>query len=778
MKNNNLLKSLQLKNYTAIVLFLLTLTTGLQAQTAFTPGGAWDAGWSSSSAGTVVHNNGVVQLVSIASVSGPEGASVQETNNLIVTGASWSRCYNVFFGCPGNDNIGSDQQGDGMAWSIYDPTLSGCAVTVGTGGGGLGYNSTGCARMLTIEFDTYSSAFDGTYGGGTSGNNDEIAVHVNGNADGTTANKLTAVNAGNLEDGLEHAVCISYTPSGTYPSFNGTLVVTIDGVTKLSYALGATYNLESYFDPHPVSGSSAGPPYSNNNVFDAGSLAQMWSAGKQNATDPATVTPDAATHIIPNLLSGTTLCPASVTISAGPIGCSGSYLLSSTVNPPSGNTVTKVEFYDGATLVGTDLTAAYSTTITPSAGSHDFTAKAYFSGGGTMTSSIQTVNVGGATTTMQVTSTPIVVTPGTGGSVDATWSSYPSFAANHRQSGSTPINDANLGASFKAIYDNNYLYILVDVTDNISDFNNTTNAWDNDAVELFIDIGKDAGTSYGANDQHYMFSRSGIFAQEDHSHSLTNITYGVIEKGAGLGYYLEAKLSWATMGGPVPPVAGSALGFDIAAGDADGGARTNIVTWYDGAFDAYANANHMGTLNFSGCDPLPVELMSFTAVKKNGTVVLDWATALEKNNNRFVIERSNDGLNWTSIGEVMGMGNTNSIRNYSFTDTDPLDGISYYRLRQIDNNGNSSLSKIAVVQTSHQLASISPNPFDNQLTIKTNIKGDLDISIHDVLGRLLYETNKEVEDGLLTIHPELASGAYIVTISANEFIEHYRVIKK
>jgi hypothetical protein len=470
---------------------------------------------------------------------------------------------------------------------------------------------------------------------------------------------------------------------------------------------------------------------------------------------------------------------ATVTVAAAVVGCSGNYSLSSTVVPPTGCTTTQVDFYDGATLVGTDVSSPYSVTITPSAGNHNFTAKATFSGAcGNQTSSILTTNVGGATTTMQTTSTPIVVTPGTGGTVDAIWSSYPSFAANHRQSGTSPVNDANLGASFKAIYDNNFLYILVDVTDNISDFDNVTNAWDNDAVELFIDIGKDAGTAYVANDHHYMFSRSGIFGAEDHGHSMSGITYGVIEKGAGLGYYLEAKLSWATMGGPVPPVAGSALGFDIAAGDADGGARTNIVTWYDGAFDAYANANHMGTLNFSGCNPLPVDMMSFTAVKKNGTIVLDWSTASEKNNNKFVIERSSDGINWVSIGEVTGVGNTNSISNYTFTDLDPLDGTSYYHLRQIDINGNASISKALVVFTIDQLISVSPNPFDDVLTIATNIKGEINVSIYDVLGRLLYETNKEVENGLLTIHPELASGAYIVKVGTSEFEEHYRVIKK
>ncbi|HWZ22047.1 MAG TPA: T9SS type A sorting domain-containing protein, partial [Cytophagaceae bacterium] len=189
-------------------------------------------------------------------------------------------------------------------------------------------------------------------------------------------------------------------------------------------------------------------------------------------------------------------------------------------------------------------------------------------------------------------------------------------------------------------------------------------------------------------------------------------------------------------------------------------------------------SNLIGGTGTLGCFPLPVDLMSFTATKKNETVVLDWTTASEKNNNKFVIERSSDGINWVSIGEVMGVGNTNSITNYTFTDANPLDGTSYYHFRQIDINGNASVSRALVVFTSDQLISVSPNPFNDVLTIMTNIKGDINISIYDVLGRLLYETNKEVKDGLLTIHPELASGAYIVTVGAGEFVKHYRVIKE
>ena len=770
MKNNYLLKSLKFKGSALLILLILSITS-LQAQTQFTPGAPWDFGWNSGgSAGTTVYPNGVVQLLSNSGTS-CEGAAIHETTSQITTGTSWSICYNVFFGCPGQDNIGNDKQGDGMAWSLYNPLYPGCDVSnsgtlkLGSCGGGLGYNATPCAKVITIEFDTYSSQnsdglFDANYGGVgnvSTGDDDEISLHYNDQAQ--NSGTLFSTDPGNLEDGQQHTICISYTPNATIGN-GGTMVVKIDGVVKFSYDMGPTNNLEDYFDNI------------SNGTFDATALNQMWSSGKQNATNPATVAP-AGVSIVANVTG--TLCPATVSVSASSTGCSGNYTLSSLVVPPTGCTTTQVQFYDGATLLQTVTTSPYTYSYVPANGSHSYTAKATFSGAcGTQTSSVLTTTVGASSSTLKLTSTAPVI----GGGVDAIWSSYTSRAMNYRQSGS-PVNDANLGANWTVTYDNTYLYVLIDVTDNISDTDDGT-IWQNDAVEIFVDINKDAGSGYGSNDQHYLFNRNGVSDTEDNGHGVSGVVYAVTEKPVGQGYYMEVKMPWTTLAGGVPysPPPGGSIGLDVAVDDADGAQRTNIVTWGDPAFGEHSNASLMPAWQFSGCDPLPVDLLIFTATKKNGTVVLDWATASEQNNSKFIIERSSDGINWPSIGEVIGVGNTKSISNYSFTDANPLDGTSYYRLLQIDIDGKGTLSKTVVVNTSGQLVSVSPNPFNDELTIKTNIKGEISISVLDVLGRSLYDISKETEDGQVTIHPELASGAYIVTVSAGELVEHYRVIKK
>ncbi|MDA0196847.1 MAG: VCBS repeat-containing protein [Bacteroidetes bacterium] len=84
---------------------------------------------------------------------------------------------------------------------------------------------------------------------------------------------------------------------------------------------------------------------------------------------------------------------------------------------------------------------------------------------------------------------------------------------------------------------------------------------------------------------------------------------------------------------------------------------------------------------------LPVELVSFSGKAGNESIVLDWVTATEVNNDRFEIERSVDGANWDVVGTVVGAGSSEDFLTYEFTDRRPVIGINYYRLRQVDFDG-------------------------------------------------------------------------------------------
>lgn len=98
--------------------------------------------------------------------------------------------------------------------------------------------------------------------------------------------------------------------------------------------------------------------------------------------------------------------------------------------------------------------------------------------------------------------------------------------------------------------------------------------------------------------------------------------------------------------------------------------------------------------------PLPVTLVAFTATPQNGKVVLNWETSAEINNDYFTVQRSPDATRWDDIARVNGNGNTSTDSWYTATDATPLSGISYYRLKQTDLDGNTHFSPIRAVDLS------------------------------------------------------------------------------
>lgn len=139
------------------------------------------------------------------------------------------------------------------------------------------------------------------------------------------------------------------------------------------------------------------------------------------------------------------------------------------------------------------------------------------------------------------------------------------------------------------------------------------------------------------------------------------------------------------------------------------------------------------------CDPqifLPVEWLGFHAKNVNDEreVLCTWITATELNNDYFTVERSSDGESWHDIGSVPGAGNSMTMLNYDFTDRSPLPGVSYYRIRQTDYNGDTDHSEIrAVTRRAEQTMSVYPNPGKGIFRLSGYEDGDL--SVYDVSGR-------------------------------------------
>jgi hypothetical protein len=172
-------------------------------------------------------------------------------------------------------------------------------------------------------------------------------------------------------------------------------------------------------------------------------------------------------------------------------------------------------------------------------------------------------------------------------------------------------------------------------------------------------------------------------------------------------------------------------------------------------------------------NPLPIELLSFDAQPVGNTVLVNWTTASEINNDFFTVERSADAINYNAIGTVDGAGNSNSSRNYQFIDAQPLQGVSYYRLRQTDFNGTTEVFDPAVVNfnvATAQGVSLFPNPAVDyaHVMIQSVAQGTGSIRITDLSGRLVSMQNVTIDSGVqpFTIDTrKLGMGHYVISVT-------------
>ncbi len=168
---------------------------------------------------------------------------------------------------------------------------------------------------------------------------------------------------------------------------------------------------------------------------------------------------------------------------------------------------------------------------------------------------------------------------------------------------------------------------------------------------------------------------------------------------------------------------------------------------------------------------LPVELKTFTGQVKEQENVLNWETQTEKNVAWHIVERSADSQNWLGIGQIAGKGNSEVATRYSLTDRLPLTR-AYYRLRSVDADGQSSLSKTIVLTRPDKTWGISmvyPSPASNQVTVQFNTTQEEQVflRITDISGRLILQQAVEATNGsnsLTVIVSSLPAGLYLVSL--------------
>jgi len=173
-----------------------------------------------------------------------------------------------------------------------------------------------------------------------------------------------------------------------------------------------------------------------------------------------------------------------------------------------------------------------------------------------------------------------------------------------------------------------------------------------------------------------------------------------------------------------------------------------------------------------GLNPLPIELLSFTAELNGYVVDLKWATASERDNAEFIIERSKDALSFDEVFSMPGAGNSSSVIHYTGVDDAPLPGISYYRLKQVDFDGSFAYSDVVAVQREASLDEMNitlfPNPSMGDLNVVLSDVPDEEIwlGISDGAGRLVLR--ERVSGTRTQVHADqLPAGTYTVVLTGN-----------
>jgi hypothetical protein len=204
------------------------------------------------------------------------------------------------------------------------------------------------------------------------------------------------------------------------------------------------------------------------------------------------------------------------------------------------------------------------------------------------------------------------------------------------------------------------------------------------------------------------------------------------------------------------------------------------------------NISFGGTAALQSCAAvaLPVELLNFTAKAERNNVRLEWKTASEMNSAYFIIERSSDGVVFEAIDQpVKAAGNSNTLRLYAHFDQLPLPGTNYYRLKQVDFDGNFKLSAIQAVVSNAmavRVTGISPNPVSTQtenfdVNFNCGVSNlDVQLSLTNMLGQTVYDSKISMSQGFnkLSVPAStlgLQAGLYILKVTSDYQTISYKV---
>ena len=184
----------------------------------------------------------------------------------------------------------------------------------------------------------------------------------------------------------------------------------------------------------------------------------------------------------------------------------------------------------------------------------------------------------------------------------------------------------------------------------------------------------------------------------------------------------------------------------------------------------------------SGINALPIELLSFNAFAGKNHVSIHWSTTSELNNDFFTVEKSTDGQTWSAVAKMEGAMQSNSVLDYQVIDNKPVSGMQYYRLRQTDVNGHSTVSETVAVNFSEPVnpsVSLYPNPATDIVNIDFGTSPDLvtGVIVYNAAGQKVLEFNNFFSQISQIDISGIENGVYFLEISTISGVSKTRIIK-
>jgi hypothetical protein len=208
-------------------------------------------------------------------------------------------------------------------------------------------------------------------------------------------------------------------------------------------------------------------------------------------------------------------------------------------------------------------------------------------------------------------------------------------------------------------------------------------------------------------------------------------------------------------------------------------------TSYDYACETVGSAGPSGysaTQTFTTGTVLPVNGIEIMARRQGANVIVSWTTQSEQNSAYFNVERSYDGIVFTTIGRVQAAGFSNNLSSYQFTDMNAAKSIIFYRLKLVDADAGYKLSPVRVVAKSDGVIRqflLYPNPATNNITIVLNqaAKEDMQLQIINSMGQIVKNARIEFGTQVSGLNvSELPKGIYVLKLTGSDGVQSLKLV--